>query len=240
MTQTELLEATKQWFIDRGLDQADPNKQYLKLYEELGELASGIAKNNQEVIKDSIGDVQVVIVGLCLQLGLDTEKIFDTNKLVLKSDPNDSSYKLSKIFRISSTSQCSQTEGEGLLHLTLRLLEDLSEDLNCDMVECLELAYNEIKDRKGKLVNGVFIKEADLVDNSDPVEKPSHYQGAYGLESIQVIENFIGNLTGKAAWTWGNLIKYILRFQKKNGLEDLKKARKNLDWLIEEMERKAR
>ena len=27
-----------------------------------------------------------------------------------------------------------------------------------------------------------------------------------------------------------------LRFQKKNGLEDLKKARKNLDWLIEEFE----
>ena len=33
-----------------------------------------------------------------------------------------------------------------------------------------------------------------------------------------------------------NALKYQLRFQKKNGLEDLKKARKNLDWLIEEME----
>nr|DAT37396.1 MAG TPA: protein of unknown function DUF3310 [Caudoviricetes sp.] len=27
-----------------------------------------------------------------------------------------------------------------------------------------------------------------------------------------------------------------MRFQGKNGLEDLKKARKNLDWLIKEME----
>lgn len=35
----------------------------------------------------------------------------------------------------------------------------------------------------------------------------------------------------------GNAIKYLLRFQKKNGLEDLKKARKNLDWLIEEVEK---
>lgn len=34
----------------------------------------------------------------------------------------------------------------------------------------------------------------------------------------------------------GNTLKYILREAKKNGLEDLKKARKNLDWLIEEME----
>ncbi|HET3815786.1 TPA: DUF3310 domain-containing protein [Streptococcus pneumoniae] len=35
---------------------------------------------------------------------------------------------------------------------------------------------------------------------------------------------------------YSHTIKYMLRFQKKNGLEDLKKARKNLDWLIEEME----
>ena len=36
---------------------------------------------------------------------------------------------------------------------------------------------------------------------------------------------------------YGALVeKSRLRFQKKNGLEDLKKARKNLDWLIEEME----
>ena len=48
--------------------------------------------------------------------------------------------------------------------------------------------------------------------------------------------NFIGNLSGASAFFWGNAIKYMLRFQKKNGLEDLKKARKNLDWLIEEME----
>ena len=70
----------------------------------------------------------------------------------------------------------------------------------------------------------------------DNVNKPNHYQGSKGLESIEVIDNCIGDLQGKAAGCWGNAIKYLLRFQKKNGLEDLKKARKNLDWLIEEME----
>ena len=74
------------------------------------------------------------------------------------------------------------------------------------------------------------------IDMTDNVNKPSHYQGSKGLESIEVIDNFIGNLIGKAAWCWGNAIKYLLRFQKKNGIEDLKKARKNLDWLIEELE----
>ena len=62
----------------------------------------------------------------------------------------------------------------------------------------------------------------EIIDN---VNKPSHYQGANGLEGIEVIDNFIGNLQGKAAWCWGNAIKYMLRFQKKNGLEDLKKAK---------------
>lgn len=69
----------------------------------------------------------------------------------------------------------------------------------------------------------------------DNVNKPSHYKGAFGLEAIDVVRNFAGNLTAVQGFYWGNAIKYLLRFQAKNGLEDLKKARKNLDWLIEEM-----
>lgn len=30
--------------------------------------------------------------------------------------------------------------------------------------DCLQSAYNEIKDRKGKVINGVFVKEEDLDD----------------------------------------------------------------------------
>ncbi|NYS34138.1 DUF3310 domain-containing protein, partial [Streptococcus danieliae] len=52
---------------------------------------------------------------------------------------------------------------------------------------------------------------------ADNVNKPKHYQGKYGMESIEIIDNFIGDLEGKAAWAWGNTIKYLVRFQKKNG-----------------------
>lgn len=72
----------------------------------------------------------------------------------------------------------------------------------------------------------------------DPVKKPEHYQGKYGLEAMDVIRNFMWNLTGIAAGAWWLTMKYLLRFQKKNGLEDLKKAREMLDLLIEEMEKK--
>lgn len=37
-------------------------------------------------------------------------------------------------------------------------------------------------------------------------------------------------------WACGNALKYIFRWEKKNGLEDLKKARKNLDFAIETLE----
>ena len=33
---------------------------------------------------------------------------------------------------------------------------------NLTITECLDAAYNDIKDRKGKMIDGIFVKEADL------------------------------------------------------------------------------
>lgn len=38
----------------------------------------------------------------------------------------------------------------------------LSQQLGLDFEECLASAYDEIKDRTGRLINGVFVKESDL------------------------------------------------------------------------------
>ena len=69
----------------------------------------------------------------------------------------------------------------------------------------------------------------------DSINNPSHYQGRYGMQSIDALRNFMTPEQLKGFYL-GNALKYQLRFQKKNGLEDLKKARKNLEWLIEEFE----
>ncbi len=76
------------------------------------------------------------------------------------------------------------------------------------------------------------------MEQFDNITKPKHYQGKYGMEALDVVKNFIWDLAGERAYYWGNVIKYLLRFQQKNGVEDLKKARQNLDWLIEKMEAK--
>lgn len=38
----------------------------------------------------------------------------------------------------------------------------LSKQLDIDIVECLQLAYDKISKRRGKTLNGVFVKEEDL------------------------------------------------------------------------------
>lgn len=42
------------------------------------------------------------------------------------------------------------------------VLINIAERNGVSLTECLDVAYNDIKDRKGKMVNGTFVKEADL------------------------------------------------------------------------------
>ena len=70
---------------------------------------------------------------------------------------------------------------------------------------------------------------------TDNVNHPNHYcQG--GIECIKAIE---ASMTHEEfqGYCKGNVIKYIWRFREKNGLEDLKKARVYLEWMIESKEK---
>ena len=42
------------------------------------------------------------------------------------------------------------------------VLINIAERNNLTIEQCLEKAWDDIKDRKGKMVDGVFVKEADL------------------------------------------------------------------------------
>lgn len=101
MNLNELTTKIEMWAVERGLDEAEPEKQMLKLVEEVGELAEGLAKGDMDLVIDSIGDAYVVLTILAMQMDLDIRG-------------------------------------------------------------CIGSAYEEIADRKGKMVNGVFVKEADL------------------------------------------------------------------------------
>lgn len=71
--------------------------------------------------------------------------------------------------------------------------------------------------------------------NVDMVNRPPHYVRG-GIEVIDVIEAFTSDLQGMDAIDTANVIKYILRWKHKNGLEDLEKARWYLNHLIGRLE----
>ena len=56
----------------------------------------------------------------------------------------------------------------------------------------------------------------------------------YRDKAIQPIEYILANDLG---FCEGNIIKYVSRYKDKNGLEDLKKAKHYLEFLIEEVEK---
>lgn len=72
--------------------------------------------------------------------------------------------------------------------------------------------------------------------NDQMVSHPSHYQSGNGMEVIDVIEAFTADLTGIEAYNTGNAIKYICRWKKKNGIQDLKKAMWYLQDLINHLD----
>lgn len=63
---------------------------------------------------------------------------------------------------------------------------------------------------------------------SETVHSPAHYT-AGGIETIDYIRAKLGE-EGFRAYCLGNVLKYVSRYQHKNGEEDLKKALKYMEW----------
>ena len=79
-------------------------------------------------------------------------------------------------------------------------------------------------------------KDKNYESTDKMVSHPDHYQSKTGLEVIEVIEAFTSDLTGIEAVDTANVIKYICRWKKKNGLQDLNKAIWYLQNLINHVE----
>lgn len=76
-----------------------------------------------------------------------------------------------------------------------------------------------------------------LPETKDNVNHPAHYtQG--GIECIDALKAAVVGLKGIEAVDTANAIKYLWRWSKKNGVEDLKKAEFYINHLIKEVERK--
>lgn len=90
------------------------------------------------------------------------------------------------------------------------------------------------KEHNNCLVSVAF-PDGDEEPKSDNVNQPAHYLKG-GMECIDVIKAITSDLNGADAYYVGNIIKYVWRYNHKNGIEDLRKAKHYLEWLIESLE----
>ncbi|MBF2179204.1 DUF3310 domain-containing protein [Staphylococcus warneri] len=67
---------------------------------------------------------------------------------------------------------------------------------------------------------------------ADMVKQPPHYQ--FGIFTANVIIEAVGKTYKSASVFYhvGNALKYLMRAPRKNGLEDLKKARESIEMAI--------
>ena len=145
-TLQELQTLVLNWAKDKDLLKLEnAPKQRLKLLEEVGETAGAILKNNHEGVKDGIGDIFVVLVILSEQL---SEKILLDMNGVAEDDDQDFIFLFDNIINPKR------------LYFSLAYLNDICTKLDLDLTECANLAWNEIKDRKGNTIDGVFIKNS--------------------------------------------------------------------------------
>ena len=117
--------------------------------------------------------------------------------------------------------------------------QELMKTVNNRLIEINSGTTSDNKELKCKdnKESGLFDNvalELREIENEDNIIRPNHYASEKGFEVFDVQEAFIHELKGMAASYWCNIVKYILRFQRKNGVEDLKKAKYYLEKLIEE------
>ena len=99
----------------------------------------------------------------------------------------------------------------------------------------LDKVYNWYKELDPAACENAGVKCCDKESNVDMVNHPAHYtQG--GIECIDALKAATVSKTGIEAVCTANAIKYLWRYEEKNGIEDVKKARWYIDRLIKELE----
>jgi NTP pyrophosphatase (non-canonical NTP hydrolase) len=74
MNLTNEFHSIREWAKEKGIyEKGDPKTQYIKLMEEMGELAMSLLKENNDEFQDAIGDCVVVLTNLAKLKGYQIE-----------------------------------------------------------------------------------------------------------------------------------------------------------------------
>ena len=145
----ELSTLVKQWAANKDILRRDASpQQYLKILEGTGETAAAILRNQPDKIKEGFGDMAVTMIIYAAQKGVSMEGREEHEAAPLV--PHESDFIIRRFI---------EHINGGFFLYAYDTLVILAAKHSLTLEECLEAAWDEIKDRKGKTVGNVFVKE---------------------------------------------------------------------------------
>lgn len=155
----ELISKIEKWANDRNIIKGSkPIDQAMKLFSEFGELADNIGKGRD--CRDDIGDIFVVLTIIAKQLNLSIDDSFGYGGI------SAGSLKHAACGLGASLHDFIEYQDQEKLTNCVEFLECTANEAGIVFADCVEIAYNDIKDRNGVMHNGVFVKESDPVYQS--------------------------------------------------------------------------
>lgn len=159
----ELIAKIEQWANDRNIIKGSkPIDQAMKLFSEFGELADNVGKGRD--CRDDIGDVFVVLTIMAKQLGHSTIENYEID-LWHENQPEVTLKDRVVLLSEKLTEFCFDAREGDVYHTVfdavISQLKTIAIKTGTTLEECVKISYDDIKDRKGIMSNGVFIKESD-------------------------------------------------------------------------------
>lgn len=197
MSWNELKNNVEKWAEERGIyEHSTPEAQLLKALSELGELADAVVKNDRDAIKDAIGDVAVCIVNYTRIAGHQFNDVESLLEMLHVEQKKDLDQKKSIHYCIGSAARVigsilngNSDDHEDASLACLLTMFFAAHYLDIDFIDCCKSAWNEIKDRKGRMVEGgAFVKEDDLQEAFNQLQPEEVRRDKQGFWTHSVLE----------------------------------------------------
>lgn len=159
----ELIAKIEQWANDRNIIKGSkPIDQAMKLFSEFGELADNVGKGRD--CRDDIGDCAVVMTIIMAQCGLSFHAYAENLNFISQYDIK---YNVAQLgsniseFVSDIATNYEISDSSDAFIWCIEYLNVIAMQVGSTLEECLQIAYDDIKDRKGLMHGGLFIKESD-------------------------------------------------------------------------------
>lgn len=171
----EMIRKIREWAQARNLiNGSTAINQYAKLISEVGETAAAIPQLAYADVADGIGDSFVVLVIICTITGINMEDccsnvvlytrancpLYDNDRVAAQTA--ELAWLIAALGKLGDALLKKDNEtGRQQVINAVRSLEHLAQTQGVTLQGCAAIAYDAIKDRKGVMYNGAFIKSTD-------------------------------------------------------------------------------